>query len=187
MKELIKFALILGIIAAISATALAYVYAITQPKILLQQEKELTEALEVVIPGAGNGVIVSKTDSSGISYYAAYQNADTTGLFGYAILAESKGYSSTIRTLIGVDTLCQIFKIKVLSEQETPGLGTRCEEIKSGQTTPWWQDQFKGQPGADVALTVDGGSIQAITGATITSRAITNGVAERLSKLKELI
>lgn len=186
MKELLKFALILGCIAAVSATALAYVYAITQPKILLQQEKELNEALQVVIPETESGVILSEQDSTGKeAYYAAYQNADTSGLIGYAVLAESKGYSSTIRTLVGVDTSYDIFRIKVLSEQETPGLGTRCEEVKSGETTPWWQNQFAGQPGADVALAVDGGSIQAITGATITSRAVTNGIASSVSQLKE--
>ena len=185
MKDFIKYAIILGIIATIAATGLAWGYAITQPRIVLQQEKELNDALKIVLPETENGIILCVTDSTGMTYYCAYQNRDTTLITGYAVLAEAKGYSSRIRTLIGVDTLFNINKIKVLSQQETPGLGTRCQEIRSGESTPWWQNQFTGQPGLNVALTVDGGHIQSITGATITSRAITNSISEQIAVLKK--
>ena len=66
--------------------------------------------------------------------------------------------------------------IKVASQQETPGLGTRIEELRRGEKEPWFQSQFRGK-GAEAAIKlVRGGGpdgIEAITGATISSRAVT--------------
>jgi electron transport complex protein RnfG len=71
----------------------------------------------------------------------------------------------------------------VLSQQETPGLGTRCQEIRRGETEPWWQAQFKGKRISEVAVDKDNGIIQSITGATITSRAITDGIRKQVHGL----
>ena len=162
--------------------ALAIVNSFTAPKIAAQKQKEFSEGLLYVLPECENGVILHEQAGNDI-YYLGYANNDTTDLTGYAFSCFDKGYSSTIWTLVGVDTAGLIKKIKVLDQKETPGLGTRCAEIKSGEDTPWWQRQFQGKKATEVSLDKDQGDIVSITGATITSRAITDGIARRSSAI----
>ncbi len=187
MNDLVRFGLILMLVALISAGSLSYVNRITLPKILAQQTQELNQGLNSVLPGAQDGIIIPVPVAGTVSYYEGYRDKDKTKLEGYAFLVESDGYSSTIRTLVGMDSDFNILAIQVLSQQETPGLGTRVQEIRSGETTPWWQDQFQNQSAANLAVDKDGGAIQSITGATITSRAIADGIANKARELSELI
>ncbi len=175
-KDIFKFALILGLVVVIAAGALAWVNDITKPKIIAQQKKAVQEALTFVLPDAIDGVVIPFPDEENVNYYTGYKNPDTTNMFGYAFLTFAKGYSSTIRTMVGIDTTGSILRIKVLSQQETPGLGTKCEEVKSGETEAWWQVQFKDQNASAVLVDKDGGDIVSLTGATITSRAITDAI-----------
>lgn len=183
MKDLVRFGLILMLVALISAGSLSYVNQITLPKILAQQSEELNQGLYSVLRGTKDGVIIPVTDKGTVRYYEGYRDIEKTELVGYAYLVESEGYSSTIQTLVGVDQDFNIQSIQVLFQQETPGLGTRIQEIRAGETTPWWQDQFQLQSAANLAVDKDGGKIQSITGATITSRAITNGITAKAQEL----
>ena len=160
----------------IAAGALAYVNGITKPRILAQQKKDLTAGLYAVLPGSESGVIVEHQSDDGLTYYAGFARPDTSNLIGYALPVVSKGYSSNVRTLVGIDSVGKIIALKVLFQQETPGLGTRIEEIRSGDTSPWFTTQFRGKNAQDVLVDKDGGDIQSITGATITSRAVTDGI-----------
>ena len=176
MKEIIKYAGVLGLVMLIAAGALAYVNGITKPRILAQQKKDLTAGLYAVLPGSESGVIIEHQPGDGLTYYAGFARQDTSELIGYALPVVSKGYSSNVRTLVGIDSVGQIIALKVLFQQETPGLGTRIEEVRSGQTQPWFITQFKGKSAQHVLVDKDGGDIQSITGATITSRAVTDGI-----------
>lgn len=180
---MLKFSLILGWVTGLAACALGVVNQITQPRIARQQELALKTGLYAVLPGSENGCIVKRSMDDGGVYYAGYQNQDTTDLIGYALPVESKGYSSTIRTLAGLDSSQHIIAINILFQQETPGLGTQCEQVRSGESKPWFQAQFTGLPVKDVALAKNGGQIHAITGATITSAAITDAVRESAIRL----
>ncbi|MCK5738803.1 FMN-binding protein, partial [bacterium] len=75
--------------------------------------------------------------------------------------------------------------LKIIHQVETPGLGTKIEEIRYGDENPWFQQQFLNKTAAEVALTKDkaSGTITAITGATISSRAVTNSIANELKKM----
>ena len=86
---------------------------------------------------------------------------------------------------MGIDTSYTIYAIKILSQQETPGLGSLCEQVRSGESNPWWQAQFTGKTAKGIAVDKDKGEIESITGATITSRAITNSIAEGVDRLFE--
>lgn len=187
MKELLRFAATLTIVALITSGSLAWVDKITKPRILLQQEKELNTGLFTVLPGTEEGIIEQVVEDGNTIYYKGYEDKEKIGFIGYAFLALGKGYSSTIRTLVGIDTAGTILGIKILFQQETPGLGTRCEEIRSGETTPWWQMQFIGMPSNTVAVDKDNGEIESITGATITSRAIAQSIAKNASDMLENI
>lgn len=183
MKDMFKFAFVLGLVTAAAAAALGIVNRITRPRIEAQQKLALNEGLYAVLPGSQNGCIIKwRMEETGV-VYTGYAEPDTTGLIGYALPVESKGYSSTIRTLVGLDSSRRIIALEVLLQQETPGLGTKCEEIRPGESEPWFQKQFEGVSVSQIALEQDGGKIDAITGATITSAAITNGVRKAADNL----
>lgn len=187
MKDIPRFAATLTLVALIAAGSLAWINEITKPKILEQQEKELTQALTYVLPGVQKENIVPIREDGEILYYEGYRDKDRTQFAGYALLVLSQGYSSTIRTLVGVDSTGTILAIKVLFQQETPGLGTRCEEIRTGESVPWWQAQFSDKNALELAVDKDGGSIESITGATITSRAITEGISKHVKLVLDII
>ena len=174
-KEIVKYGSILMVVTLSASGALALVNRITEPKIEAQRQKELARGLSYVLPGTESGVILPvRLDD--ITIYRGYADPDTTNLVGYAFSAFGKGYSSVIWTLVGVDTAGIILKINVLDQKETPGLGTRSTEIKSGETEPWWQSQFQGKESRSLLLGLAPDRIQAITGATITSKAITESI-----------
>ncbi|PLX18193.1 MAG: hypothetical protein C0601_05390 [Candidatus Muiribacterium halophilum] len=102
---------------------------------------------------------------------------------GYVIKAAPSGYSSNIETLIGLDGHGKIIGLKVVSQQETPGLGAKVQE-------DWFQDQFKGKDINSLYLRKKDpkkGKIDAITAATISSEALTKGVREKLTSFMTLI
>ncbi|RKY82602.1 hypothetical protein DRQ07_00860 [candidate division KSB1 bacterium] len=190
MKDIPKFALTLLIVTIIASGSLAWVNKITKPKIFAIQSRDLNNGLLNVLPAAKNGVIVpvkSPSDPDNILYYEGFADKDKTKLIGYAYLVPASGYSSIIRTLVGIDTVGNIISIQILSQQETPGLGTKCQEIRSGESKPWFQHQFAGKMATNLAVDKDGGDIVSLTGATITSRAITNAIADSSKSILGLI
>lgn len=179
MKEMIKYGVILTIVGIIASASLAWINKITRPQIIAQQQIKFNQGLYEVLPGSENGVILAVQENGNAIAHKGFANPDTTDLIGYAFQADGSGYSSIIKTLVGIDTSGTILAIKVLSQAETPGLGTKCEEIRSGESSPWFQEQFKGKKAHNI--TID--DIEILTGATITSRAITDAVADSASSL----
>jgi electron transport complex protein RnfG len=175
LKEIVKYGSILMIVTLSASGALALVNRITAPKIEAQQQQELARGLSYVLPGTGSGIILPESLDN-MLIYKGYADRDTTHLIGYAFSAFGKGYSSVIWTLVGIDTAGMILKINILDQKETPGLGTRSTEIKSGESEPWWQSQFQGKESRSLQLGLPPDRIQAITGATITSKAITESI-----------
>ena len=179
MKDIPHFAATLALVAVLAAGSLSWINEITKPKIAAQERTELNDGLYTVLPGSEYGKIKPVMKSGEISHFIGFRDTQEKERIGYAFQANGDGYSSTIRTLVGIDSAGTILAIKILSQQETPGLGTRCEEIRSGETKPWWQAQFNGLEANKIMVDKDGGSIESITGATITSRAIANSIAEK--------
>ena len=97
---------------------------------------------------------------------------------GYAVEVTPGGFDNTITMMVGVDFEGKVLGIDVISHTETAGLGAVADaETPAGQN---FRAQFAGQSGS-VAVTKDGGAMDAITGATITSRAICDGVNAALA------
>ncbi|MBN1155772.1 RnfABCDGE type electron transport complex subunit G [candidate division KSB1 bacterium] len=184
MKDIIKLGGILLLVTVIAAAALAMVNSVTKPKIDEQKKLVIENALKIALPLAHKDAIV-KVDSSEVEYYKGYKTPEKNELVGYAIVAKGQGYSSEIETMVGVDTAGAIIGLTVLHQVETPGLGTKIEEIRYGEEKPWFQVQFLGKTPEDLAVEQDGGNIKAITGATISSRAVTNSIRDALNVLKE--
>ena len=88
------------------------------------------------------------------------------------------GYGGDITLMVGFKTDKKtVISYKVLAVSETPGLGMKLK-------TPEFADQFKGKDGTSLKVKKDGGEIEAITSATITSRAVCRAIADAQSKLK---
>jgi electron transport complex protein RnfG len=190
-NNFIRYAATLAIICLAASGLLSVVYNVTQPQIAAQAKMEEESALKDVYPGAERFEPVAEKGS--VFYYKALNASGE--LLGYAFKAEKKGYSSTIVTMVGMDTKGIIKRIKILSQNETPGLGSRIEEIRQKETfwdvvlkkvkiaekpRPWFQSQFDGKD----YKTLDR-SVEAITGATISSLAVIVSVEEKAKEVME--
>jgi electron transport complex protein RnfG len=147
---MIRLTIVLAVITCCAALALGFVYKGTQPMIEEQSRLAEEDARRVALPQAVCGVMVAR-ESKGIEYYEGYRFPDTTGLVGYTVKASAKGYSSTIEAIVGVGPAGEITGMKIISQQETPGLGTKIEEVKSFKSV---LDAFKEMTGTAELHTV---------------------------------
>lgn len=168
---MIRYGLILLVICFCASLVLSVTYKFTHSRIEAQDASEEKNALYEIYPEASEFVpekIQEKT------YYVAKKD---NKVLGYIIKADSQGYSSVITMLVGFDPKGEIKGIEILSQTETPGLGAKISEVLSGESKPWFLTQFKGKQVKDLDLK----NIQAITGATISSRAVLDGVKKSVS------
>lgn len=85
--------------------------------------------------------------------------------------------------MVGIDTVGTIKKIKIISQKETPGLGALAEESGPFDGKKWSTQQFVNKTVENLKVDKDGGTIVSITGATITSRAITKSIKDKMQTL----
>jgi electron transport complex protein RnfG len=170
MKELVRYGIILALICSIAAGLLAGMNSLTKSRIIAQAEAEEEASLREVIPESE--YFEAAKSGSEIIYYKAYDKEKK--LIGVAFKASGKGYSSTIETMAGMRTDGTITTIKILSQNETPGLGARVVE-------PSFTGQFnhKDLPGLS--------QVQAITGATISSKAVIDSVKKKAEEIEVLL
>ncbi len=162
----------LTLICVICSGLLAGVYAVTAEPIAKANAEKLTGAIGEVLPPFEKLSDV-KTIAFGGKEYSYYEVADGSGkVLGYAIESQEVGFSGPVSLMVGVLADGTVCSTKVLSHSETPGLGAKCVE-------PSFAGQFKNLDPAVKKLAVkkDGGDIDAITAATITSRAYSKAVA----------
>jgi len=167
-----RFIATLMLVCAAAALVLGITHSVTKPLIASQEAKETKRALESVVPGADEYKHKALMDNE---YYEAYK-ADKP--VGYVLHAKGRGYAGSILMLIGIDTDGRITGLEILSQNETPGLGAKCIEVKRGQTEPWFLKQFIGKDASSLSLK----NIEAITGATITSDAIIKAAKEEVGR-----
>ena len=155
------------LICAVTAGLLAGVNAITAPIIAELNAAATQEAISAVLPGGFDSEITDYADASGI-VSKVYQ-----GEAGYALEVGPGGFDNTITLMVGIDNEGKVLGISVVSHTETAGLGAVADaDTPKGIA---FREQFVGTSGS-VSVTKDGGMMDAITGATITSRAICVGV-----------
>lgn len=188
MGYFVRLSVILMVITGVAAGSLALVNLKTRPIIEEYKRMEEAKARSEVMK---EGMMYTLCDSaSTMPYYMVYADEAGEELIGYIYTAKGKGYSSTLETVTGIDTSFNIVGIKIIYQQETPGLGAKCQEVLYGEKGPWFQRIFSKshRKRALNALTVEVGwgedKIHAITGATITTRAITNSIKEAATVLK---
>jgi len=187
VRDILKPGVILMAYALIAGSALAFVNVRTAPRIDENRQIAENEARAEVLPEMAGGYDFMD-EGAGFSYWIGYRDAGKREIGGYIFIAQGSGYSSTIESMVGVDPSGTILAVKVLSQQETPGLGARVQEIRRGETEPWFTRQFRGKTSRDdFAVIQDGGDIDAITGATISSRTVTDSINRGLKKLMERV
>ena len=151
------------IVCLVSAGLLAGVYELTKADIALAEKNKQENALKGVLPEFDT----IKTDSiNGAPVFKAFKD----GVYvGAATITSDLGFSDQIVVMVGIDNAKNIVNYEVLSQKETPGLGTKCVD--------WFKEQINGKSiSTDFKVTKDGGDVDAITAATITSRAFLDAV-----------
>ncbi len=179
---ILRLGLILMIIASISAGGLALLNDVTAPIIAEYKAQQQKLAREEVMEPVQGAEFEEVQLEDGLTYWRAYD--DNGAMVGYIGLARGKGYSSTIETVSGFDADFKVTGLKITFQQETPGLGTKTLEVRKGEHKPWFLEQFIGLDAFRLAVRQDRGQIDAITGATITSRAVANSVRELASAIQ---
>ena len=177
-KDMFKLGLNLLIISAVAALLLAFTNNVTADTIAKRNEQTNAEARKLVLESAQDFEQVKdvKTDNSkGVEVSEIYEAKDASGnTVGYTLKVLPSGYGGTIELMVGIDSAKgQVSGINVVSNSETAGLGAK-------STDPEFSDQYKGKPLEELSVLKNGTpgdtEIKAISGATITSTAVTNGV-----------
>ena len=177
-KDMFKLGLNLLIISAVAALLLALTNSVTASTIAQRNEQANAEARKLVLESAQDFEEVKdvKTDNSkGVKVSEIYEAKDASGnTVGYTLKVLPSGYGGKIELMVGIDSAKgQVSGINVVSNSETAGLGAK-------STDPEFSDQYKGKPLEELSVLKNGTpgdtEIKAISGATITSTAVTNGV-----------
>ncbi len=170
MKEMVRYGLILAVICIIASGLLAGMNYLTRPRIIAQAQAQEQATLSELLPAA-----VSFTPVKSGEETLCYKGYNKDRQFaGVVFSASAKGYSSTIETMAGMTKEGKITAIKVVNQNETPGLGSKIAE-------PDFSSRFRAKNVTELS------QVQAITGATISSRALINSVAAKAKQLQELL
>ncbi len=144
---------------------LGITHVLTKDKIVEAERAEINKVLSEIFPSA------SFVEENG--YYRCIENGK---LVGYAAIVEGAGYGGKMKVAVGIYVDNTIRGVRVVSHSETPGLGSRVAEDE-------FLKQFEGKTLERVWLKSDGGDIDAITGATISSRAVVEAVRKGMEEL----
>ena len=203
-KDMVKITLNLVVIYVIGGLIMAFVYAKTSPIMFIKAKEEKEAALKLMMPEADKIAVLGTWEphEKHAEYYAAQKcgelktmniTDEKTGAvteetecvdpqdIGYIVEGFGKGYSSYIHILASVDKSFIVQKISILGHGETPGLGDEIEK-------DYFLNRFEGKS-ADNLVVIKGETsdkVEAITGATISTRAVTeDGVRNGVIMLKE--
>lgn len=174
-----NMALSLVVISMFMSAALAFVYLQTKGPIENAARQKEAEAIKQVLPEFDSDPASGKSEMNGIVIYNMNKQNQPVG---YAVKSSTeKGFGGHIEIMAGFLPDGSIYRIAVLQHKETPGLGTKMMESK-------FSDQFPGKNPADFMLKVkkDGGQVDAITAATISSRAYCDALQRAYDTMKQL-
>ena len=178
MNKIIKNTIILTVITVIAGLGLGAVYEITKEPIAAAQEAAKKEAWQAVFPDASlDDFAATELDQAvadeviaNLGIQATIDEVCTVGELGYVVTATDKeGYGGDIQVTVGITTDGTISGVSILSISETAGLGMKATE-------PAFYEQYHGKQTESFYVSKDGGNgepIDALSGATITSRAVT--------------
>jgi electron transport complex protein RnfG len=171
MREAVRLGSFLLAVCVLTGAALSGTHVLTQGRILAQREKAERLARAAVLPGA-----VQFEDQAG--RILAFDSLRAP--LGFILKASAEGYSGRIEALVGLDTALRVTAVRVLSQTETAGLGAKI-------ASPEFLSQFGSKTPDRLRLRQDGGEIDAVTAATISSRALTHAVRETVDAFQRSV
>ena len=162
----------LTVVVFISVAILSGMDSFTRDTIQYQKELKIQRMLNQLFPEMSAYEFDESTE--------IYTISSDGSKVGYAFLAVGTGYGGEIDIVVGLENRTTMRGIAVISHAETPGLGDKI-------LTPNFTDRFVGLDTGEINLTRDGGKVDAITGATISSRAVVDSVRAATMAKAELI
>jgi len=170
----LRSVLVLVVVTAVSGALLATFYQAMSPIIASRQQARAIEVgLKGILPEAASFEQVAEVDGTPI-----YEARDATGRpLGLALFVDAQGYGGPIRLAVGIDMEAQrLIGVRVVEQSETPGLGSRITEEA-------FLAQFEGKSMDDPFM--PGEDIQAISGATISTMGVADGVYAAIEMARE--
>ena len=178
MKKALNLVVILTLTCLIAALSLALADRLTEGRIDAQKKAEKVASISNVLPAFDNDPLEDKKEIDGQTFFIGKKAGKPVGI---ALEAEGTGYSGNIRIMAGIDPSGKVTGVEILEQLETPGLGARIEDDR-------FRAQFKGKSLTNsrlveghLAVKKDNGDIDALTGATISSRGVTEAVDKALN------
>ncbi|MBQ1846770.1 MAG: RnfABCDGE type electron transport complex subunit G [Clostridia bacterium] len=175
-KTVVLPPLVLTVICALIALMLGFVHSVTAAPIAEAEERAKTEAVYSIFPEAAQISPIDIPEDADPQIKAMYKVKSAVGFAGYAVnVTVGSGYGGEINMTVGIDTGNSVKGLEIVSHSETAGLGARIDE-------PAFRQGFNGI----TEEAVIGGNVDAISGATISSKAVAAGVNAALDAVAPL-
>ena len=182
MNKTPNLIIILTLTCVIAALSMGLADRLTEGRIETQKKAEKVSSIKNILPPFDNNPLADKQEIDGQTFYIGKKAGKLTGI---ALEVEGEGYSGGIRVMVGMDPTGTITGVEILEQLETPGLGARIVDDT-------FRDQFKGKSLTNsklveghLAVKKDNGDIDALTGATISSRGVTKAVDKALNAFEQ--
>ena len=183
-SSLVNMILSLSLISAVMSAALGVTYLLTKETIENVEKDNTNKAIQVVVPKFDNVPYTEQTKiNNGKDTFLCYTARKGNCIVGYAVKSYTeKGFGGHISVMVGFLPDGAIYNTSVLEHKETPGLGTNMMSAK-------FKNQFNQKNPQTFNLTVkkDGGDVDAITAATISSRAFCDAINSAYAAVKTKI
>ena len=182
-KYIVKLAVTLFVTCVVVAGLLGFVNKLTLPNITAANERKTAEAIQQVLPEMEGsptvmevtGEMTAAASGAGATVTEAYEAQAGGSVIGHALKIVASGSQGNIEMMVGVDAEGAVTGVSIVKNSETSGIGSRVMENENGVL-----DQFIGKSAADGTLAV-GTNVDAISGATVSSRGVTTGVNAALA------
>jgi len=174
IKEILSVAAVLFVITAVAAAILASVNKVTAPVIAKNEKLAQEKAMKAVLPAVDAFEEIEFKAPKGSTVSGVYKSDA-----GFAVKVAPKGYGGPISMIVGVDNELKVTGVEIISQTETAGVGTKCTQTS-------FTNQFIGKT-ENIIVAKNGAKeneIDGISGATVSSKAVTKGVNEAITVVK---